>query len=207
MTVTVFGNGTVTGISAGRLPDGCIQSADIASGVIPASGGWGFVSTVTASTASTVAFTGLEAGYDYQAVGHNLTVSTDLAYLNLQYGTGSGPSYVTSNYTNQTIRSKVQVLSSWGEAGDANIPMWADNGMGNAAGEDGSFIVTIFDPNATSVTQAIGDSYLINVSAANPQRIVFGGHNTMTTAVTALQWSLSAGTVSGKFKLYKRANA
>jgi len=174
---------------------------------LPADGGWSFVSTVTASTASTVAFTGLEAGYDYQAVGHNLTVSTDLAYLNLQYGTGSGPSYVTSNYTNQTIRSKVQVLSSWGEDGDANIPMWADNGMGNAAGEDGSFIVTIFDPNATSVTQAIGDSYLINVSAANPQRIVFGGHNTMTTAVTALQWSLSAGTVSGKFKLYKRANA
>jgi hypothetical protein len=32
MTVTVFGNGTVTGISAGGLPDGCIQSADLASG-------------------------------------------------------------------------------------------------------------------------------------------------------------------------------
>ena len=38
MTVTVFGNGTVTGISVGGLPDGCIQSADIASGVIPAGG-------------------------------------------------------------------------------------------------------------------------------------------------------------------------
>lgn len=34
MTVTVFGNGTVTGISAGGLPDGCIQSADIATGTI-----------------------------------------------------------------------------------------------------------------------------------------------------------------------------
>ena len=38
MTVTVFGNGTVTGISAGGLPDGCIAAADIASGVIPAGG-------------------------------------------------------------------------------------------------------------------------------------------------------------------------
>ena len=30
MTVTVFGNGTVTGISAGGLPDGCITPADLA---------------------------------------------------------------------------------------------------------------------------------------------------------------------------------
>ena len=38
MPITLNGNGTVTGISAGGLPDGCIQSADIASGVIPAGG-------------------------------------------------------------------------------------------------------------------------------------------------------------------------
>ena len=30
MTVTVFGNGTVTGISAGGLPDGCVTPADLA---------------------------------------------------------------------------------------------------------------------------------------------------------------------------------
>jgi len=38
MPLTLNGSGTVTGISAGGLPDGCIQSADIASGVIPAGG-------------------------------------------------------------------------------------------------------------------------------------------------------------------------
>jgi len=38
MPITLNGSGTVTGISAGGLPDGCIQSADIASGVIPAGG-------------------------------------------------------------------------------------------------------------------------------------------------------------------------
>jgi hypothetical protein len=38
MPITINGSGTVSGISAGGLPDGCIQSADIASGVIPAGG-------------------------------------------------------------------------------------------------------------------------------------------------------------------------
>ena len=38
MPITLNGSGTVSGISAGGLPDGCIQSADIASGVIPAGG-------------------------------------------------------------------------------------------------------------------------------------------------------------------------
>lgn len=38
MPITLSGSGTVSGISAGGLPDGCIQSADIASGVIPTGG-------------------------------------------------------------------------------------------------------------------------------------------------------------------------
>ena len=33
MTITINGDGTVTGISAGGLPDGCIQEADLAAGV------------------------------------------------------------------------------------------------------------------------------------------------------------------------------
>ena len=38
MPITLNGSGTVSGISVGGLPDGIIQSADIASGVIPAGG-------------------------------------------------------------------------------------------------------------------------------------------------------------------------
>tara|TARA_Y100001938_G_C7753011_1_gene264814 strand:+ start:46 stop:453 length:408 start_codon:yes stop_codon:yes gene_type:complete len=33
MPITINGSGTVSGISAGGLPDGCIQSADLAAGV------------------------------------------------------------------------------------------------------------------------------------------------------------------------------
>jgi len=38
MALSFAGNGTITGLSVGGLPDGCIASADIASGVIPAGG-------------------------------------------------------------------------------------------------------------------------------------------------------------------------
>ena len=38
MPITLNGSGTVSGISVGGLPDGIIQSADIASGVIPDGG-------------------------------------------------------------------------------------------------------------------------------------------------------------------------
>jgi len=165
-----------------------------------------FVSEVLASTSSTVAFTGLEAGYDYEVRAHNLTVSTDLAYLDMVYGTGGTPTYVTSNYMNQTIRSVTSTLSSKGNTSDSHIGMWEDNGLGNAAGEEGSFIIHIFDPNSATRTQMIGESYLMDDSS-NPRRLCFGGHNTMTTAVTALKWTLSDGTVSGTFRLYRRANA
>src|SRR6056300_1792758 len=36
MAITINGTGTITGISAGGLPDGSVTAADIASGVIPA---------------------------------------------------------------------------------------------------------------------------------------------------------------------------
>ena len=63
MPITLNGSGTVSGISAGGLPDGCIQSADIASGVIPAGGKiLQIVQTFkndTASTSGTVSYTHL----------------------------------------------------------------------------------------------------------------------------------------------------
>ena len=38
MAIAINGAGTITGVSVGGLPDGCIAAADIASGVIPAGG-------------------------------------------------------------------------------------------------------------------------------------------------------------------------
>jgi len=57
MALSFAGNGTIAGLSVGGLPDGCIVSADIASGVIPAGGKMlqclNAVTNTTGSTTST----------------------------------------------------------------------------------------------------------------------------------------------------------
>ena len=171
-----------------------------------ASAGLEFVSEVLASSASSVAFTGFETGYDYEVRAHNITCSTDLMYLDSQYGTGGTPTYVTSNYRNQTIRSVTTALTSVGYTGGSNIPMWEDNGLGNTSPEEGSFIIHMFDPNSATRTYMIGEAHLLD-NSANPRRMVFAGCNDTQTAVTAIKWTPSGGTFSGTFRLYKRANA
>ena len=54
MALSFAGNGTITGLSVGGLPDGCIASADIASGVIPAAGADTSLSNLSATGESKV---------------------------------------------------------------------------------------------------------------------------------------------------------
>ncbi len=67
MSITLNGSGTVTGISAGGLPDGIIQSADLASGVggqirkVATGQITGDVTTSTTGTAGSYAYLGCQA--------------------------------------------------------------------------------------------------------------------------------------------------
>lgn len=49
MALSFSGNGTITGLSVGGLPDGCITSSDLSSGVIPAAGADTSLSNLSAS--------------------------------------------------------------------------------------------------------------------------------------------------------------
>jgi hypothetical protein len=49
MALSFAGNGTITGLSVGGLPDGCITSSDLSSGVIPAAGADTSLSNLSAS--------------------------------------------------------------------------------------------------------------------------------------------------------------
>lgn len=62
----------------------------------PSAGAMSLISTQTASGSSSIAFTGLS-GYDkYLLIFTSVYLSNNLSYLNVQFGTGSGPSYITS---------------------------------------------------------------------------------------------------------------
>tara|TARA_B100000886_G_scaffold246884_1_gene173721 strand:- start:2083 stop:2625 length:543 start_codon:yes stop_codon:yes gene_type:complete len=68
MAITINGSGTLTGISAGGLPDGIIHSADLASGVyfgqirkIATGTAIGDITTSVTGTSNTLAYLGIEA--------------------------------------------------------------------------------------------------------------------------------------------------
>jgi len=104
MTVTVFGNGTVTGISAGGLPDGCIQSADIAtgtiqsgdiaSGVLPA--GITLGTAVASTSGATIDFTGIPAGTKRVTISISSLSTSGSSPMITQLGDSGG--FETSGY-------------------------------------------------------------------------------------------------------------
>ena len=104
MTVTVFGNGTVTGISAGGLPDGCVTPADLA--VAGTTDGHVLTSTGAGSAAAfEAAFAGFPIGAAAyvtggQAISNNaastLIGNTEVYDPNSNYNTSNGTYTVPS---------------------------------------------------------------------------------------------------------------
>ena len=97
MPITLNGSGTVTGISAGGLPDGCIQSADLASGV----GGkvLQVVQSVKTDTVSGSVDAGAVTGFDSTFNGTITPSSTS----SLIYITGFVNVAVSGNVSNVSI--------------------------------------------------------------------------------------------------------
>ena len=73
MALSFAGNGTITGLSVGGLPDGCIASADIASGVIPAGGK--ILQVMTAQLTTPFTATGAGTWHDVTGLSVSITPS------------------------------------------------------------------------------------------------------------------------------------
>ena len=207
MTVTVFGNGTVTGISAGGLPDGCIQSGDIASGVIPAAAGWGFVSQIASggSPPTTMSFTNMSAGYDYLYVTGPMLPSTDATDFWYHLGV-AGPTYRTSGYLN----GSGNINSGGGSTGTAQTTeLLINDGNGPAVGdvidEGINFMETILlNPAGTTDTHThTVCSYRDNTGAYN--QCLVGGLYNGAEAHTCVKFQFSGGTMTGTILQYRRS--
>lgn len=100
MTVTVFGNGTVTGISAGGLPDGCIAAADIASGVVPA--GITLGTPVASTSGNAIDYTGIPSGTKRITVNVSGLSGSGNSIQIVQLGDAGG--FETSGYVGMATR-------------------------------------------------------------------------------------------------------
>ena len=117
MPITINGSGTVTGISAGGLPDDCIVTADIAAGAVTQAkrSEQLTLDTAKASTSGTVVdFTGIPSWVKRVTVMFNGVSTNGTSYVQVQLGTAA--SFTTSGYvcgvslnaTNVSLASGIQ---------------------------------------------------------------------------------------------------
>ena len=187
-------------MTATKVTSGLITSVAGVAG----SGGWEFVSSVTASTSSTVDFTNMTTGYDWQYVFEQIAISDDNAHMRAYFGV-SGPTYRTSNYV-----SRVGGIINAAE-GSTTVTAYASVGgystQGNADTEQQTGELILIDPVAARHTNFYHSNYYEN----GDSDAVFsggGGYYDGDEAHPAIRFYVSAGTISsGTFWQYRRANA
>jgi hypothetical protein len=172
--------------------------------LVPAGGGFEFVSSSTASGSSTIAFTGLETGYDYQVQITGYYGSGSGQWARMRFGV-TGPTYRTSGY--QAVGAGLTAgASATGNGQTGYCPIF-NAAMGDAAGEIAGGVVTIIDPaNSGTETSYHGNSWIYN-HVPTMHSGVTGGWYDSNEAHTAIQFDQVSGTMTvGKFDLYRRPN-
>jgi len=85
----------------------------------PATGAMTLISTQTASNSSSLIWSGLSGYNQYVMLFNNLLSSGTPSTLNFNFGTGAGPTYISSNYTDCTIRGQGAAPTGDGGSGRA----------------------------------------------------------------------------------------
>ena len=176
MPITINGDGTVTGISAGGLPDGSISTADIADDAVTLAklsttgtpgagnflrgdnswqeaggGAWTFIASATASASSSVDFTsGINSTYDtYMLTITSLVASSSSLRPFLQVSVGG--TFATANY-----HYYVNGYGSGGGAVDAgaaygeSMRLQGNTNMYSDTAKTGSGIIYFHNPASTT---------------------------------------------------------
>jgi hypothetical protein len=170
--------------------------------LVPTSGGLILISAQTASTSSTIDFTGLDTTYEaLLLVGSGITVSTNMD-LQLQMGTGAGPTWDTTGYNG----------ISFGYDSGGNLR------TNTASGASSGKIIGGIDSTGTGIGFAhwiygLGSSVITRTSGTGSAEQNTGGLDAVfvsggnlgsnATAGTGLRVLTTSGTITvGEFKLY-----
>lgn len=184
MPISINGTGTITGISAGGLPDNCITAADLASGAARTNFGagcvlqvvQGVVSTVFSSSALTTwtDITGLSASITPSSASNKILVIANIKAHSSQNATSrivrngaSGDPTVIGASTQSSPGSRT--ISSGGD-------FYGSGGSGGSAGGSGQGHTHVFldSPSSTSSLTyklqfylAVAGGFYLNATYAN----------------------------------------
>jgi hypothetical protein len=190
-------------MTATKITPGLITSiAGVAGG-----GGWEYVSTVTASSSSTLDFTNMTTGYDWQYEMQNIMPGTNQVYIRGYLGV-AGPTYRTSSYAD--LGCTVWSSSTSSATASTSHIQFGYAQTGSASGKGVPYmILTLFDP-ANSGTKTVYDKkgnwrYYHDSSYSNEMG---GGDYTSAEAHTCVRFYPDSGNfASGLIKQYRRPNA
>jgi hypothetical protein len=233
MPITINGDGTVTGISAGGLPDGSISTADIADDAVTLAklsttgtpgagnflrgdnswqeaggGAWNYISSVTASSSSSLDFTsGIDSTYDvYMFYGSSIVLSTDTG-VNIRVGGGSFDSGA-SDYKFSVTRQSVGGWNQVSDAAHTSMDMSHAQYSGGGTSEATHFRILLYSPSDTTHYKVIEAHQSGQDSSASPQNNMLVGQRDSTSAITRLQVLPSSGTItSGIIRMYGLAKS
>tara|TARA_R100001463_G_scaffold119545_1_gene175438 strand:+ start:781 stop:1422 length:642 start_codon:yes stop_codon:yes gene_type:complete len=174
-------------------------------------GAWSYVSTATASSASSVEFTNMASGYDYEYVLDKIVGGTDGAGFYLRFGV-AGPTYRTSTY--DCVVTEISTHVSGGDVqarADTNkidILDTAESALGTGTNEAlhlGKLFLN--DPaGTTNETACMGTAinFGSDPSTAETRSHHIAGFYKTAEAHTSVQFATTTGTFSGKIFQYRR---
>lgn len=171
-------------------------------------GAWNYISSVTASSSSSLDFTsGIDSTYDvYMFYGSSIVLSTDTT-VNIRVGAGSFASGA-SDYNFSVTR---QSVGGWNQASDAahtSMDMGHAQYSGGAVGEATHFRILLYSPSDATHNKVIEAHQYGQDSSGSPQNNMLVGQRDSTLAITRLQVLPASGTItSGIIRMYGLAKS
>jgi hypothetical protein len=169
----------------------------------PSAGALVYLSTVTASAASTVDIeTTFNSTYDvYEIIGSNILVSSDGASLAVRMKIGG--TYESSSNYHGHFMSPTSALSTYlGYNSNAAAQLTAINAIRSGASRGTHLAIRVYSPSSTVLTKHIEFRASSENNAGNESAIVGDGYYDGTSALTGIRLYPSAGTITGTFRLY-----
>ena len=163
-----------------------------------------FVSTVSASGASSVAFESLASGYNYHVTAEGVYLPSGTV-IEVTIGTGS-TSYQTSGYFGASVGAAsngdgadVTTGTSGMQLNASGYGAWADAAVGA-----GAINLTVFNVGATTCVKPIHCHWSMEVATDGTWYQGFNSSAYGTVgAITAVKFTVSGGTITGQFFLHR----
>jgi hypothetical protein len=176
-----------------------------------ASDGITFISSQTASSSASISFTGLNSTYKaYKFVFVNIHPSSDEIQFEFQTSTNNGSSYgvtLTTTYI-EVYHAESDSGTNLGYQTSKDLAQSTSfqrlfHASGNANDENGSGILTLFNPSSTTYVKHFTMQGVHNATYDAVLNDYQAGYFNTTSAINAIQFKFSAGNIdAGTIYLY-----